>query len=163
MNFGVSGVVGAGQSTGKDALADLDALDVDHLLSYFQPQAGNTLQNHEVNAALQQQVPYRSSLGVGVNSSAQAPSANLFSSIALPDSSGFGLHDSGDSTAEGADGRGKRGGADKSQAIQEKNRRAQKRFRERQVIFGSDQLLSYGCILIVRPLSTLNFVCRKQK
>lgn len=76
-----------------------------------------------------------------------APQANLFSSIVLPEPVQPPSNDSADSNgaggtgadAEAGDGKGTRGGArtqktadQRQTAIQEKNRRAQKRFRERQ-------------------------------
>ena len=80
---------------------------------------------------------FRNPLGAGF--AAQPPTANLFSSIVLPEVGGMPL-DSGESMGDGTEpggggGRGKRAAPDpdRSQAIQEKNRRAQKRFRERQV------------------------------
>ncbi len=119
---------------GKDALAELDTLDMDHLLSYFQPSAAtNALPMGFPEANLMQpQVPFRSAVGTGARLPAQQPlTANLFSSIMMTEPTGMAPLDSGDSTGEGGDGR-KRSGEDRSQAIQEKNRRAQKRFRERQ-------------------------------
>lgn len=70
-------------------------------------------------------------------------SANLFSSVAAPEPSATGgsgskqdpSYDSDDSK-DGDDGKGGRRTAEqKAHAIQEKNRRAQKRFRERQVLW----------------------------
>lgn len=65
--------------------------------------------------------------------------ANLFSSIALPEA-GLAAGGAGGDTGGGSDssggGRtsgGKKTAADRAAAVQEKNRRAQKRFRERQV------------------------------
>ena len=78
------------------------------------------------------QVPFRDAPpGIGENP------ANLFSSIAFPDfNPNPNRHDSGDSTMdEGGNGTG---GDRKLTSIQEKNRRAQKRFRERQKAKMSD-------------------------
>lgn len=75
------------------------------------------------------------------------PSANLFSSIQLPDAGmggagggaasrgGTAMDDSGDSSGGGGPGGGggKKSAEQRAAAVQEKNRRAQKRFRERQV------------------------------
>ncbi len=78
----------------------------------------------------------------------QAPTANLFSSIQLPDAmlggaaaggpgttSHGGAGDSGDSSGGGggSGGGSKKSAEQRAAAVQEKNRRAQKRFRERQV------------------------------
>lgn len=77
----------------------------------------------------------------------QAPTANLFSSIQLPDAmlggaaaggpgtTSHGAGDSGDSSGGGGMGGGgsKKSAEQRAAAVQEKNRRAQKRFRERQV------------------------------
>lgn len=78
-------------------------------------------------AGMTARVPFRGTPGGFLG-----PAANLFSTITIPE---VGRHDSGDSTMEGngADGNsGQKPSGQKLSAIQEKNRRAQKRFRERQ-------------------------------
>ncbi|GAB4819371.1 hypothetical protein N2152v2_006417 [Parachlorella kessleri] len=135
------GLPGPMAGPGKDVattLQDLDSLDVDHLLSYFQP-ASNPLSNplgFDPTGLMNPAVPFRGTAGASGSlpgalpgMPAQPPTANLFSSIVMTEATG--LHDSGDSTGNAGHG-GKRSSEDRSQAIQEKNRRAQKRFRERQ-------------------------------
>lgn len=70
------------------------------------------------------QIPFREQrVGVGI------PAANLFSSV---EKQVVPQKDSADSSLENQSGQGKRAGDKRHMAIQEKNRRAQKRFRERQ-------------------------------
>lgn len=81
------------------------------------------------------------SLPSGFGEAPPAAAANLFSSILLPDAMHLAAggdgggdgdgDDSGDSS--GAGHGGKRSAEQRAAAVQEKNRRAQKRFRERQV------------------------------
>ena len=88
---------------------------------------------------MQAQIPYRNAMPGGFP--APPPSANLFSSIVLPDGlnqmggggGGGGGDDSGDSSGGAHAGGGKKSAEQRAAAVQEKNRRAQKRFRERQV------------------------------
>lgn len=101
---------------------------------------------------MQTQAPFRNGGLAGLPGAYNVPppSANLFSSIVLPDAGagigggaggsrggGGGLDDdddSGDSSGGGMQsGGGKRSAEQRAAAVQEKNRRAQKRFRERQV------------------------------
>lgn len=88
---------------------------------------------------MQAQVPFRTPAGgvAGLPAGfiAQPASANLFSSIALPDTllgGGSVAPTEGDSGGGGGKG-GKKSAEQRAAAVQEKNRRAQKRFRERQV------------------------------
>lgn len=89
------------------------------------------------------QVSFRGGLPPGMQPGgfAAAPTANLFSSIVLPDvvtmgggggSGPTGNHSDDSSGGDGTSGRGKTA-EQRAAAVQEKNRRAQKRFRERQV------------------------------
>ena len=84
---------------------------------------------------MQAQIPFRGGPGLPGGFVAPPPSANLFSSIPLPDAGldplGAGADDSGDSSG-GAGPGGKKSAEQRAAAVQEKNRRAQKRFRERQ-------------------------------
>ena len=76
---------------------------------------------------MQAQVPFRTPAGgvagLPAGFMAQPASANLFSSITLPDTLMGGGSGKG----------GKKSAEQRAAAVQEKNRRAQKRFRERQV------------------------------
>lgn len=88
---------------------------------------------------MQAQVPFRNAGGMPAGFGVAPPSANLFSSIVLPDAGltmgTGGVDDSGDSSGGGGVGNagGKKSAEQRAAAVQEKNRRAQKRFRERQV------------------------------
>ncbi|KAL4451855.1 hypothetical protein ABPG75_007517 [Micractinium tetrahymenae] len=143
-----SGLPGAPAGKDTDMLwqggGDGGQMDLDNLQSYFQ-QAGPSTLNDPL--LMQAQVPFRGAPGLPVMPGgfpAAAPSANLFSSIQLPDAllgggaaaGGPGTTslggDSGDSSGGGGGGGGKKSAEQRAAAVQEKNRRAQKRFRERQ-------------------------------
>ncbi|KAL4424884.1 hypothetical protein ABPG77_002107 [Micractinium sp. CCAP 211/92] len=142
----------SGAPAGKDADmlwqggAEGGQMDLDGLQSYFQ-QAGTSALNDPL--LMQAQVPFRQT-GLPMMPGGfptQAPTANLFSSIQLPDAmlggaaaggpgttSHGGAGDSGDSSGGGggSGGGSKKSAEQRAAAVQEKNRRAQKRFRERQ-------------------------------
>ena len=108
------------------------------LPGYFNQPAAQGMGLGDPANLMAHQVPFRTAGGAyGGQQQPVLASANLFSSILLPEpstmlESGLRGGDSDDSSGE-QDGGGPRRKGDKSQAIQEKNRRAQKRFRERQV------------------------------
>ncbi|KAI3437838.1 hypothetical protein D9Q98_000284 [Chlorella vulgaris] len=106
-----------------------DALGLDGLQNYF----GQTQPNDPMLQGLQGQVPFRNAGGMPAGFAAPPATANLFSSIVLPGMQlEGGADDSGDSSGGGTGVGGKKSAEQRAAAVQEKNRRAQKRFRERQ-------------------------------